>query len=37
MVHTAPLNEQAAYASALPTGRATLAPVGDPKKVNYKS
>ena len=29
-VHTAPLNEQATDASALPTGRTTLAPVGDP-------
>ena len=29
-VHTAPLNEQATGASALPTGRTTLAPVGDP-------
>ena len=30
LVHTAPLNERATDASALPTGCTTLAPVGDP-------
>ena len=29
-VHTAPLNERATDASALPTGRASFASVGDP-------